>query len=77
MNRGQGIFSWFSLHKDVTEWIVLDDEIFSDYEEYEIMKRLVKIENPGENRGGLQPEHVVKAIEVLNLANFNKEQIRF
>lgn len=56
----------------MTEWVVLDDEIFSDYEEYGIMKRLVKIENAGENGGGLQLEHVVKAIEVLNLANFNE-----
>ena len=73
MNRGQGIFSWLSFHKDVTEWVVLDDEFFSDYEEYGIMERLVKIDNPGENGGGLQPEHVAKAIEVLNSANFNKE----
>ena len=61
----------------MTEWVVLDDEIFSDYEEYGIMERLVKIDNPGENGGGLQPEHVAKAIEVLNSANFNKEQTEF
>lgn len=64
MDRGKGINDWISRHS-VETWIVLDDEIFDDYEKMEIMQHLVKTDYSNEN-GGLQSEHVSKAIEILN-----------
>lgn len=64
IDRGQGISDWISNHK-VESWVVLDDEIFDDYEEMGVMPHLVKTVYSSEN-GGLQPEHVSKAIEILN-----------
>jgi len=63
-NRGEGIIKWLK-NKNVESWAVLDDEIFPDYEKYGILKHLVKTSFYGEN-GGLQPEHVEQAINILN-----------
>ena len=63
-NRGEGIVNWISL-LNVEQWIVLDDEIFDDYEEYGIIPHLVKT-NFYDTNGGLQDCHVIKAIEMLN-----------
>ena len=59
-NRGYGILKWYS-HRDVSKWIVLDDEIFGDYKIYGIVNHLVK---PSFEKG-LQDEHVAQAIEML------------
>ena len=62
-DRGNGIIKWLET-KNVSSWIVLDDEIFSDYEECGIIPYLIKTSFYCE-RGGLQPEHVDKAIQLL------------
>lgn len=62
-DRGRGIINWLE-SKDVSSWIVLDDEIFDDYEELGVMPNLVKTSFCDEN-GGLQKEHVDKAIKLL------------
>jgi hypothetical protein len=60
--RGHGIIDWLSEH--LTEsWIVLDDEIFEDYEECGIMPHLVKTSFYD---GGLKEKHVEMAINLLN-----------
>jgi len=61
-DRGAGIVDWLSKHP-VESWIVLDDEIFPDYEECGIMPRLVKTSFYD---GGLKDKHVELAIKILN-----------
>ena len=60
--RGHGIIDWLSEHP-TDSWIVLDDEIFEDYEECGIMPHLVKTSF---YNGGLKEKHVEMAIEMLN-----------
>lgn len=62
-NRGEGIINWL-VDKAVEKWIVIDDEIFDDYGQFGIMDHLVKTTFYGID-GGLQEEHVTKAIELL------------
>lgn len=64
-NRGEGIYNWIKEH-NVSNWAVLDDEIFDDYEKYGILDHLVKTEFYDKNGGGLQKNHVEKAIKILN-----------
>jgi hypothetical protein len=40
-NRGFGIFTYLNEHPEIKQWVVLDDDIFFDYEEYGIMDHLV------------------------------------
>ena len=60
--RGSGIVDWLSEHT-VESWIVLDDEIFEDYEECGIIPHLVKTSFYD---GGLKDSHVERAITLLN-----------
>ena len=60
--RGTGIFNWLAAHKEVKDWIVLDDEIFCDYDDT-IMRHLIKTDF----RTGLTDELVEKAIQILNI----------
>lgn len=60
--RGHGIIDWLSEHP-AESWIVLDDEIFEDYEECGIMPHLVKTSFYD---GGLKDRHVEMAINLLN-----------
>lgn len=59
--RGAGIVKWLSEHP-TESWIVLDDEIFPDYEEFGIMPHLVKTSFYD---GGLKDKHVEMAIDML------------
>lgn len=61
-DRGAGIVDWLSKHH-VESWIVLDDEIFKDYEACGIMPHLVKTSFYD---GGLKEKHVEMAIGMLN-----------
>lgn len=61
--RGKGIIEWIDSH-NVDTWCVLDDEIFSDYEEYGILPHLVKT-SFYDLTGGLQQIHVDKAVDIL------------
>lgn len=62
-NRGEGIKHWLAKHKDVTKWVVLDDDIFPDYEEQGILPHLVKTDFYA---GGLTESFVNQAIQMLN-----------
>lgn len=67
-NRGEGVANWIKRsksHLEIESWIVIDDEIFKDYDQYGIMEHLVKTEFY-DTSGGLQSEHVSKAIQLLN-----------
>lgn len=61
-DRGTGIIKWLSEHP-AESWIVLDDEIFPDYDECGIMPHLVKTSFYD---GGLKEKHVEMAIKMLN-----------
>ena len=63
--RGHGIVDWLLEHP-AESWIVLDDEIFNDYEECGIMPHLVKTSFYD---GGLKEKHVEMAINLLNKEN--------
>ena len=65
MDRGTGIIKFLENFKSVDSWIVLDDEIFDDYESLDVMPHLVQTEFYN-NNGGIQDEHVEKAIKILN-----------
>ena len=59
-NRGYEIKSWLASKTDIDAWVVLDDEIFEDYDD-EIMKHLVKTDSID----GLTSSDASKAIEIL------------
>ena len=61
-NRGTGIHNYLEAHKDIKNWIVLDDEIFKDYND-EILTHLIQTDF---YYGALDEEDVKKAIELLN-----------
>lgn len=63
MNRGQGIQEWLDKHKGVESWVVLDDEVFPDYESRGIMPHLVETSFGAD---GLNQTLAAKAIEILN-----------
>lgn len=60
VNRGHGILQWYS-HKNVDRYIVIDDEVFPDYDVYGVKNHLV-LTDP---EVGLTDEDVDKAIEML------------
>lgn len=67
-DRGAGILRWVKAHQ-VESFVILDDEPF-DYAEQNLLNRVIgTIE--GNDNGGLQDEHVEKAIKILNK---NKEE---
>lgn len=62
LHRGEGIKNYLTRHPEITNWIVLDDEIFSDFYEYDIMPHLLKT-NPN---WGLTDNDAEVAIKMLN-----------
>ena len=60
--RGREI-SEFLQRYQVEKWIVLDDDIFEDYEKYNILPHLVKTSFYD---GGLKECHIEKALKLLN-----------
>lgn len=62
-NRGKGIYDWIKKH-NIKNWLVLDDDIFKDYDE-EIIRHWIKTDFY-DNNGGLQKNHIEKAIKILN-----------
>lgn len=64
-NRGEGIFNWLK-NKNIEAWVVIDDEKFADYDEFGITDHLVKTSFYDDN-GGLQEEHIDKAIDLLTI----------
>ena len=63
--RGEEIATWLKQHPEVYSWVVLDDEWFHDFGEYSIEPHLVQTSFYGKD-GGLQPKHVVEAVDILN-----------
>ena len=61
MQRGMGIQGWMRKVGNIDGWVVLDDEVFGDYEERGIMSHLVKTSNGV----GLSDRGVEKAIKIL------------
>lgn len=59
--RGGEIRNWLDRHPEVSHWVVLDDEVFCDFSERDIMPYLVKTDG----RKGLTPDDVKLAIEIL------------
>lgn len=62
-DRGHGIQEWLSRHPEADRWVVLDDDIFKDYEECGIMPHLVKTYFGGD---GLNADKASAAIKILN-----------
>lgn len=62
LDRGYGIQVWLEEHPDVTQWLVLDDDIFEDYEEEGILSHLV---TTNFYTGGLRKEHLPLCMEIL------------
>ena len=71
--RGMGIKSYLVLHPEITDWIVLDDEIFSDYQEYNILPHLIKTDASI----GLTDENAAAAIQMLNNTTLIDEHPHF
>lgn len=62
-HRGQEINSWLKSHPEIKEWVVLDDEWFIDFNQYDIAPHLVQTYFYG---SGLTEDDVEKAIKILN-----------
>ena len=62
LDRGAGIVRWLNSHPEVESWVVIDDEIFTDFEEYDILPHLVQTSF----YFGLTQWHVVPCIKILN-----------
>lgn len=62
LDRGAGITRWLNLHPNVVSWIVIDDDVFLDFEEHGIMPHLVKTSF----YSGLTQDHVAQCIHMLN-----------
>jgi len=71
--RGMGIKTYLILHPEITNWIVLDDEIFPDYQEYNILPYLIKTDS----LIGLTDENAATAIQMLNNATLMNEYPHF
>ena len=63
-NRGWGIAEWLKEHPNATDWVVIDDDMFPDYEEYGIIPHLVQ---PSFYTGGLKEEHIKQCLDILNI----------
>ena len=64
--RGKEIHEWLSRHPDVDGWVVLDDEFFWDFNDYDIPRHRVQTwfyTSRGE--GGLTEKNVKQAIKIL------------
>ena len=59
--RGMEILAWLGMHPGVSQYIILDDELY-DFEERGLLPRLVKTEFAD---GGLTDVHVQEAITLL------------
>lgn len=62
-NRGHGIVSYLQEHPEIEQWIVLDDDVFYDYEECGIIPHLVQTSF---YRDGLSDILAQKAIDMLS-----------
>ena len=60
--RGMGIKEYLSRHPEVDGWVVLDDEIFDDYQRRGIFPHLICINS----KYGIQEEDVAAAVKILN-----------
>lgn len=61
-SRGAGILSYLNTHPEITNWVVLDDELFQDYSYYnQIMQHLVLTIK----KYGLTEEDADAAIKIL------------
>lgn len=65
--RGKEVSEFLQKHQ-AEKWIVLDDEIFEDYEKFDILPHLVKTDF---YNGGLQEHHAKIAINLLNSQHSN------
>lgn len=61
-NRGEGIIDYLSEH-NVDKWVILDDDVFPDYEETGCLEHLVRT-NWADN--GLTEKHCKKVINLFN-----------
>lgn len=61
-DRGGGIVRWIAEHPPVEAWVVLDDDVFSDFESCGVLPHFVKTSFM---LGGLNEEHVEKCIRIL------------
>ena len=62
-DRGEGIRDWLKRNPHAKRWVVLDDEIYWDFEAQGIMPHLIQTDFYD---GGLQPRHVKQAISMLS-----------
>lgn len=68
-HRPTEIKSWLDKHPDVTHYVILDDDYTpDDYKTVSLDKHLVQTKYfcLKESEGGIQPEHIIKAIDILN-----------
>ena len=61
-NRGEGIMDYLTMHPEITQWVVIDDQLFTDFYDYiDIIKRLVTTDPAL----GLTDADVKEAIQIL------------
>lgn len=69
-HRGAAIKAWLENHPEVKEFVILDDEIFKDYETYNYLPHMIKTiydtEPENEHLAGLTDYLTDRAIDILN-----------
>lgn len=61
-DRGEGIRDWLRKNPSAKKWVVLDDEVYFDFEPQGIMPHLIQTDFYD---GGLQPKHVKQVISMF------------
>ena len=65
-HRGEAIKLWLDQHPDVEAYVVIDDEIFRDYNDYDIMPHLIKTcSNLTDKLSGLTERLTFAAVAIL------------
>ena len=65
-DRGRGIYEWLDRHPKVTNWVVLDDDIFEDYKTYGVMPHIVQTSFVS---GGFKQKHIPRCVKMLTKEN--------
>lgn len=68
MCRGKEINQWIEDNNDISidGWVVLDDERWADFSEYDILPHFILTKGYDYDDGGLSEENVEHAIRILN-----------
>lgn len=68
-DRGKGINKYLEDHKEVTNFLIIDDYMFKDFARYDYVKNMIYTDA----EDGLSTSDAIEAINILNNNYFKKE----